>query len=342
MCGSEMRTNWKQLNESLRSDDQSPLLDNAVDMGMADDGRTDGFHRWTYMDMSGSSGSQPKEIQLDIYGLVFGSLGEPEFKPSNSKPSPTWMQLLPNNVHREREQQNEVGEQSLSLLKNEQSHRVANPTLQGVWGLGFTRSPEPITLMSPTLETKLSQTDIAVKLKTRPTIETASEITNKQKLGAVGRSQAMESVYSKPSKSPSSLSLPARQGTPFPRALMARDETSSYFSLRKGTVDVIEPAQDPCCQLGTPSQLPITYSAEYIEKYQPKTARATCQKYVAKDPQPILDKIKRQRVRGKSMGKAAERIVKGRRTEGNEQYELDPRREDLYRELRNLFYEERN
>jgi hypothetical protein len=331
------------LNESLRSDDQSLLLDNAADMGIADDGRTDDYHRWTYMDMNGSSGSQSKEIQLDIYDLVIGSLGEPKFKPSNSKASPTWMQLLPNNVHRERGQRNEVvGEQSLSLLKNKQSYRVANPALQGVWGLGFTRSPEPITLMSPTLETKLSKTDIAVKLKTRPTIETASEITNKQSLGAVGRSQTMESVYSKLPKSPSSLSLPARQRTPFPRALLTRDVTSSYFSLRKRTVDVPEPAQDPCCQLETPSQLPITYSAEYIEKYQPKTARATYQKYVAKDPEPILDKIKRQRVRGKSMGKAAERIVKRRRTEGNEQYELDPRREGLHMELRNLFYEERN
>jgi hypothetical protein len=280
-------------------------------MGIADDGRTDDYHRWTYMDTNGSSGSQPKEIQLDIYDPVIGSLGEPKFKPSNSKASPTWMQLLPNNVRRERGQQNEVGEQSLSLLKNKQSYRVANPTLQGVWGLGFTRSPESITLMSPTLETKLSKTDIAVKLKTRPTIETAPEITNKQNLGALGRSQTMESVYSKLPKSPSSLSLPARQRTPFPRALLTRDETSSYFSLRKRAVDVTEPAQDPCCQLGTPSQLPITYSAEYIEKYQPKTARATYQKYVAKDPEPILDKIKRQRVRGKSMGKAAERIVKG-------------------------------
>jgi len=328
------------LKESLQSDDQSPLLDNAADMGITDDGRTDDCHRWAYIETTGSFGSQPEEIQLDIYDPITKSLGEPEFKPSNSKPSPTWMQLLPNNVHREREQQNEVGEQSLSLDEHEQSHRIANPTLQSVWGLGFTHSPEPITLMSPTLETKLSQTDVAVKLKIRPTIETASEITNEQNLGAVGRAQTMKSVYSKHPKTPSSLSLPTRQRTPFPRAVLTRDETSSYFSLRKGTADVTEPAQGSCCQLGTPSQLPITYSAEYIEKYQPKTARATYQKYVANDPEPILDKIKRQRVRGESMGKAAGRIGKRRTIEGNEEYELDPRREDLHKELRNLFYEE--
>jgi hypothetical protein len=318
------------------------LLDNAADMGITDDGGADDCHRWAYIETNGNFGSQPEETQLDIYGPIIKSLGEPKFKPSNSKPSPTWMQLLPNNVHREREQQNKaVGEQSLSLDEHEQSHRIANPTtLQSVWGLGFTCSPEPITLMSPTLETKLSQTDIAVKLKIRPTMETASEITNERNLGAVGRSQTMKSAYSKHPKSPSSRSLSTRPRTPFPRALLTRDETSSYFSLSKRTADVTEPAQDPCCQLGTASQLPVTYSAEYIEKYQPKTAGATYQKYVAKDPEPILDKIKRQRVRGESMGKATERIVKRRRTEGNEEYELDPRREDLHKELRNLFYEE--
>jgi hypothetical protein len=329
------------MNESLQNDDQSPLLDNAADMGATNDGRTDDSHRWTSMGMIGSFGSQSEEIHFDIYDPVTKSPGKPEFITINSKPSPTWMQLLPNNVHRERRQQNEVaGEQFLSLDEQEQSHRVANPTFQGVWGQGFTHSPEPITLMSPTLETKVSQTDIAVKLKTRPTIETASEITNEQNLGAVGRGQTMKSAYSKHPKSPSLLSLPTRSRTPFPRALLNQDETSSYFSLCKRTADVTDAAQDPCCQLGTPSQLPLTYSAEYIEKYQPKTARATYQKYIAKDPEPILDKIKRQRVRGESMGKAAGWSVKSRRTEGNEEYRLDPRREDLHKELRNLFYEE--
>jgi hypothetical protein len=104
-------------------------------------------------------------------------------------------------------------------------------------------------------------------------------------------------------------------------------------------MDVVSPIQ---AQRYT---IPVTNSAEYLEKYQPKTAGATYQKYVARDPEPILDKIKRQRVGGQNMGKVAEKIVKrGFRKKssrlGNEEYVLDPRREDLNKELRDLFHEE--
>ena len=83
-------------------------------------------------------------------------------------------------------------------------------------------------------------------------------------------------------------------------------------------------------------------SAEYIERYQPMVSESRHQKYVAKNAEPILDKIKRKRMAklnfqaGQEEGVKRPRLV--RMDEG--EFRLDPMKEGLKRELKSLFFEE--
>ena len=126
------------------------------------------------------------------------------------------------------------------------------------------------------------------------------------------------------------LKIPAPLPDSLPEGEPSRNSSIGYFSL---------PSSD------RPSPL-LVQSSEYLERYQPRAAGTTYQKYVAKDPEPIIEKIKRQRIGRKSRGEIAEEAVKTRSNSnkriklGNEEHGLDPTREDLKKELRNLFCEE--
>jgi hypothetical protein len=171
-----------------------------------------------------------------------------------------------------------------------------------------------------------------------------------------------------------------RKKSPYPsrrRPSMTRSETTSYSSHGQTINYIPEEVEDSCCLLGanlqtpgsspdsspeeTPSRISsigyislpserhspfVVHSSEYLDRYQPKAAETKYQKYVAKEPEPIIDKIRRQRVGRQSLGQVAEETVEKRRNSergvelDNEEYGLDPTREDLKRELRNLFCEE--
>ncbi|KAL5326936.1 hypothetical protein ACEPPN_004625 [Leptodophora sp. 'Broadleaf-Isolate-01'] len=172
-------------------------------------------------------------------------------------------------------------------------------------------------------------------------------------------------------------SHPSRPQTPYPRSpypsrpSIARKETTSYFSHRPSIakVDSSEPClfsasltessdpsrvmspvgdftntPEPLFDLSSPPQ-----SSEYLERYLPKKApEANFEKYVASEAEPIREKIKRQKAGikdGISSSKEMIDEVKGKRTRKSpllvdEEFGLDPRREDLNKELRNLFCEE--
>jgi hypothetical protein len=140
---------------------------------------------------------------------------------------------------------------------------------------------------------------------------------------------------------------------------LKRNPTSTYFS---HSIDTSEARDPPCWTPETTSSLeasptispihttpiagivsepwerPIlttTRSSEYIDRYHPTTPEIKSERYVAKDPELILKKIRRQK-----MAEAAE----DNKTAGLEIPKMgdgaDRRREDLNKELRNLFREE--
>lgn len=90
----------------------------------------------------------------------------------------------------------------------------------------------------------------------------------------------------------------------------------------------------------------MAQSSEYLERYQPKSAETKYERYVAKEREPVIERIRRQRVGKRSLGEIAAQTVE-RRSKGdkkmkleNEEYGLVQRREDLKKELRTLFCEE--
>lgn len=102
----------------------------------------------------------------------------------------------------------------------------------------------------------------------------------------------------------------------------------------------------------------FSYSSEYLERYQPVAVRGSWyQRYVPKEPEPILDKIRRQRgergsqrlERGigveKKQDRPGERIGESRTEAVLESHvervgRIEDPRSNLHRELRNLFCEE--
>lgn len=99
----EVPANSKQTNDLLNAEDLSSLLDNAADMGNASDGTMDREQHHPDGPMASPDQCQRLE-QPNAYISVSDPFGEAAFKPSKFKPLPSWMNLLANNVHRERGQ----------------------------------------------------------------------------------------------------------------------------------------------------------------------------------------------------------------------------------------------
>jgi hypothetical protein len=73
-------------------------------MGLSEDGTNNETCHHSNTELA-EFGPFDQETRPEIYVSIFNPVGEPAFKPSKTKPLPKWMQLLPNNVHREREEQ---------------------------------------------------------------------------------------------------------------------------------------------------------------------------------------------------------------------------------------------
>jgi hypothetical protein len=354
-------------------------------MGISEDGAVgdDNNHIDDELTYTGKDAGPAKP---EVYVSVFDPLGEPAFKPSKTKPLPKWMLLLPSNVKREREQQTKTSSSAelsnsheMDMLEGQIGSDLGDdckPSKNHLREDPFASSEETtsrsqiLPIAAPS-----SAVDIPGTVRKRATISIDPKATWRDIPGSIDhrayrRSQTIESIYMTPPEYPSKHQL--RQRTPHPspaRPTMNRHSTTSYFSQTSQKDALSDPVQDSCCVLaaylespnpsreGSPSSTDlsaltrpspfVTNSSEYLERYQPQTSDTKVQKYVAKQPEPILDKIKRQRVGRKSFGEVAEETVEKRSNSDrsvklgpDEEYGLDPRREDLKKELRNLFCEE--
>jgi hypothetical protein len=190
------------------------------------------------------------------------------------------------------------------------------------------------------------------------------------------RAQTTGSVYMTPPEYPSCNPPPPRRRTPYPQIFAclpsSRREASSYSPQIKSFSIAEMPFDGPCCELGAPLQSPTalqedslspegprdqpvpkgssafpSYSSEYVDKHHPRRYSTKEQSYKASEAEAILDKIKRRKSERNNMAEATDELTKkirGNKSKrlrlGSEEYGIDPRREDLQKELRNLFCEE--
>ncbi|KUJ21012.1 uncharacterized protein LY89DRAFT_715304 [Mollisia scopiformis] len=322
---------------------------------------------------------RPDEESSPVYVSVLDPIGGRAFEPSKTKPLPKWMHLLPNNIHRGREQEEKDRETYAfdNMSKGYQTASVSYAQAEN----GHHESENSSRNVTP--KTAETQTDVRAppmyipnahqhtRSRSKITFEPHSEA---KPLEAnqrdTRRSHTIESAYMTPPEYP-------RQKTPLPRLPRPSidHQDTSYFSHRPSESSIKDSweREDICCGLGSPQREPTptpeqmsppqlwspplsrrpnlapSQSSEYLERYRPKSAATKHERYVAKDPEPILDKLKRQRVGNQNLEQqvAEERIKKRRASErtkspklADEEYGLDPRRKDLNQELRSLFCEE--
>ncbi|KAG4431604.1 hypothetical protein IFR05_012917 [Cadophora sp. M221] len=353
------------MSEPPNVEDMTPLLENAADMGISEDGSMDNRHSHSDTEMYdlGNRNTSANRDAAVVYVSVLDPIGEPAFRPSRTKPLPKWMNLLPSNVHRERERRTKTADRV-----TENSHEMEQ--MREITGSHPSDGSDDFDINTPVPGSRSINPTSNVEEQTA-----LSRINHPQKL------QKRATISFEPiskRKTPQDTACESNRGTqttPYPRSpypgrpSIARNESTSYFSHRP-SIDKADDSGPSCFAasmtessdssrvtypmghfLNTPDPLVDFFSpsqsSEYLERYQPKKApKANPEKYVASEAEPILEKIKRQ----KAGIKDTENCLKGKLDElkgkrkgpllVDEEFGLDPHRQDLNKELRNLFCEE--
>jgi hypothetical protein len=311
----------------------SSLLDNAADMGQTADGSMDNEHQHSERTMTNSDLSQGAG-QTGAYVSVFNPVVEPAFRPGNFKPLPSWMNLLPNNVQRGREQKsNAVFEHSCQHLSERWPSIEDKEPDSSDDSEDFPRSP--IALVDiPSLRgggkatLPMNNGDKSRKQQAKRTIlfETryeADDTNDNEGHQCPRRVHTPDSVHSTPPKYSSCHPPPPRRRTPYPQDLLRvstlQKDSNAYFLQSKSSAIAEEPVDEPCCELGSQLQqrknvredelLPkrtdgwaspqgFSPSSEYLDKYLQKSRDAEKTKNIATRAEPTVDKSKREK-RGK-------------------------------------------
>jgi hypothetical protein len=374
------RQQWSELAAADDPEAQAALIQHAAEMGISEDGNADDENGH-----SGNETTDfhlTKEDSPNIYVSVLDPVGEPAFKPSKTKPLPKWMSLLPNNVHPERRQwRKERASETRSPHLHEMERLAGRCTsvVDCCPSENDTDNPQappptettPQDLSRASMEPTPAPIDVPGSSKTarKGRVIISADREGKCVFGDVDH---RESVFLNPLEQFSGPLTKEKPPCPPWRPSMPRGrETTSYFSHGLPQCIIPDPDLESCCTVGadleaaepsreTPpnsvryanqqsdnsSPYWVIQSSEYLERYKPKSAETKYEKYVAKQREPVIERIKRQRVGKQSPGQVEEETgEKGYNGSkkvklGNEKYGMDPRREDLNKELRNLFCEE--
>lgn len=305
--------------------------------------------------------------EREIYVSVFNPTGEPPFQPSKTKPLPKWMQLLPNNIDQERKRRVTITSCRSAYLEDMEAVHASESFEKLEIGRDGTpiAAPTENHLSTPPLgETQQKRKRGAISFD--PKIVRAQET----EVRANRRSRA---IYITPPEHPFA-SIPFRSRTPFPQPVFNHSgKSNDYFSQSYeetlNTPEISPTASEPLTPetslspvkpllFDTPRQaFPGYYeqmsstSSEYLERYHPQSPGTKHEKYIAKDTEPILEKIKRQKIGKLNMGEVAKEVEDRRRMKGrgingegrevDEEFGPTTKTEDLLqKELRNLFGEE--
>jgi hypothetical protein len=323
-------------------------------MGESADGSMDN-KQW-HLDRTKTSSDQPQGTeQPDAYVSVFDPVGEPAFKHSKLKPLPSWMNLLPTNVHRERKQMTKANlEHGISHLPNlDQSTENRDP--------GSRDTPEdiqgsPVALVDipslrgggkATLRTAYADNSHMQRKKRKISFE-PTHVANDTNDNDGYQCPRKVHMFTAPPENPSYHPPPPRRRTPYPqdfsRFPSQRRDTKGHFPQIDRSNTAEELVEEPCCPLGSHlqrrknvqgdrllpvaterlefepsggSSSPLGLSAQYMDTNLPKSLGAKKNPYTATTGEPILDKIKRERGPRTEHGKNALRTG-GERKEGNE------------------------
>jgi len=243
-------------------EDQATLLGNAADMGKISDGTMDG-ERWC-TGRRASSSDQFREEQSDVYVSVLDPVGEPAFKPSQLKPLPRWMNLLPNNVHRGRGQKIDVffkydsqqqPKAELSTTEDEDADSIGSSGDSRCSPIALVDIPNlrgggRITL--PLNRPERSRHQWERKAVFFESTYTADGNGGQQCPQAL--EPAADALYSVPLDPASNHSQLARRRTPYPQDFPGlstlRGDASASVRQRKNFDIIEEAAHEPCCPLG--------------------------------------------------------------------------------------------
>jgi hypothetical protein len=317
-------------------------------MGISEDGNVDEEN-----DRSGDEATNFSQMKEDSpqssYVSVLDPVGEPAFKPSTTKPLPKWMSLLPTNVHRDRGRRQKAKSSEIHLRTNE-IERLNSRSTSIFYSCVSELDPEDPPAPPPTTEAT------PVPLNTPDASRAAynSRMTISIDLGregAVNDIDDQESTFTSRSDAPPETRFPPRRPS-----MPSRGDTTSYFSHGLAKYRIADSVEGPFCDLETASsslETPssnassttvnadssspywVVQSSEYLERYQPKSAESKYKRYVAKEREPVLERIKKQRVGKREAREEMDNDEK--RIKLNEEFGQDSKREDLNRELRNLF-----
>lgn len=337
-------------------------------MGISEDGNADDENDRSENETTDFSQTK-EDSQANIYVSVLDPIGSQAFKLSKTKPLPKWMSLLPNNVHRERSERQKAKSSEMYPHTHEMERLDGRSTSVAAYcppeiNEEDPSAPPPTETTPKVFSTAPTAAPINVpgtsKATRKDSVTSSTDPGRKCVIGDVVHRQSIYIPHDSGSK-------PTRTPYPARRPSMPRSETTSYFSHGFPKYHIPDPAEDPfCASETTETLLPsspdgstsnISYnnlasdssspywavqSSEYLERYQPKSAETRYEKYVAKKREPVIERIKRQRVRDQRqpVEETAEKSNGYKKIKlGNEEYGLDPRREDLNKELRNLFCE---
>ena len=321
----------------------------------------------------------------DVYLSVIDPLGErAAFEPSKTKPLPKWMSLLSGRQQAQRELQKVSEKLAWSSTASEVGAEEFSPTESET---GFTAFPKfdysklKTSPISPSQES--APIDIPLNNKRRERSITISFDGIPAKEYSILRNSSMKPRTRARTSESSNLRdhnpkiIPPRQRTPYPdgtgRPILEREisveSTSCPQSMRLGASAPINEAVFEISSLTSASQRDIpshpptillippyfndtastVHSSEYLDKYQPRGCDNRYKKYEPGVIEPIIDKIKGQKVGTQKMDDIAEKERRRREREKNgavavrlgiEEFGIDPRRRDMNRELRQLFNEE--
>lgn len=365
------------MNENFQSCDAeaySSLTKSAVAIGISQD---DSFDADDEDDEELRNADSESTVgKGDIYVSVYNPTSEAAFKPSKTKPLPKWMSLLPSNVEKERALQQTffsaatcLYSHDLESLGDSTKDTDSPAASEDETGSIFTSEAfTPKALPRVRIALPDSPESPPSPLRRISTIQIPPKPTREHVYGDIAHeteapraNKAVETF-----ESIQSLSPPVRLSTPYPGARTrsktteANGCTNSLFCSEDTVVYSADPGKEHRCDHGVqPNEYVVKrrstvaestlltdstpLSSEYVERYRPKVTYTDFQKYEAKKAEPILEKIKRQRIGKLNMAQIAEK----KRSESSlpvniqdEEYGLNPIREDLQRELRNLFNEE--
>lgn len=410
-----MMTDGARSSGDLYSEDKASLLGNAAQMPGMSEGDFVNDAQIEYHNHSDNEsaefGQEQQPLGLDddgsqdIYVSIFDPIGEPALRPSKTKPLPKWMRLLPNNVHKEREQQ-------------ERRLAVRSEPVQSIQELETLRPNTPIAIeVSTSLPVDTTQPSTDATAPTSPATSPIDPVTPPTSMhiakatpnprisfGSADR-RITDETHNNPQGVKLIINAPKPMKAPIHRMThpsLHRSDNSPYcihsiaiqpMTIHDSSVRCEEKrpptpplsaqkiadqiSRNPPISTQTPTdplpeiaawtqrlESPIRplraflHSSEYLERYQPVAVRGSWyQRYVPKAPEPILEKIRKQRGERGSKKRleheigaetkqdgTGERIGGSVREAGSESHiegfgGVDPR-SNLHRELRNLFCED--